>query len=982
MTLKPSGLGVASEPLDLRTVIDTIPALVVCALPDGAVEFANLCWREYTGGSVAEAKDWGWESALHPDDGSDFVAAWSAARAAGRTFEAEARLRRTDNQYRWFVIREVAQRDQGERIVRWYGTAYDIEDRKRAEEQLRKSEGELRAIIETIPAFVGTALPDGSVDFVSRSWLEYTGLSRAQWLNWGWMTVIHPEDRNRAVDGWRAALAAGQPYENEQRFRRADGSYRWFLGRNVPLRDEQGTIVKWYGTLHDIDDRQRAEDELRRSEFYLTQGQSLAHTGSFAFDPDGFFSHWSEELFEIYGLERVKGGPTLAGYLATIHPEDREFMSNLIENMLREGLGCDVIKRIVRPDGEVRYIRCVSVPVLENGALRNILGTAMDITEQEKLAQELRRREMYLAEAQTLSHTGSFGWNLRSGEIAWSDETFRIFEYDPAATPTLQTLLERVHPEDRELVQQTIERASEARTNFDIEHRLLMPDGRVKFLHALTRAAVDSSGQVEFVGAVTDITERKLADERIRGQEAEFRQILELAPQQVSVQGADGSRLYANRAKLDYYGLTLEQFRSSGFYEVFYPGDWERLTSKVQSEFSRGEAHEGEARILRHDGKYRWFFFRRNPLRDAQGRVSRWYVSATDVEERKQEEEMLRQENVVLREELDKASMFEEIVGTSPALRAVLGRIAKVAPTESTVFITGETGTGKELIARAIHKRSQRAPRSFVGVNCAAVPKDLIASELFGHEKGAFTGATQQRLGRFELASGGTIFLDEVGELPGEMQVALLRVLQEHEFERVGGTRSIQTNVRIIAATNRDVQAAIAAGVFRSDLFYRLSVFPIEIPPLRERKEDIPLLVEYFIDRYARKTGKSIKRVSKQTLRLLQSYPWPGNIRELQNVIERSIIVCETENFTVDESWLLHAPSPTDVRSSLALPKRLATQEKEMIESALRECSGRISGPHGAAAKLGMPRSTLESKIRSLKIPKHRFRDPSGPELE
>jgi formate hydrogenlyase transcriptional activator len=263
-------------------------------------------------------------------------------------------------------------------------------------------------------------------------------------------------------------------------------------------------------------------------------------------------------------------------------------------------------------------------------------------------------------------------------------------------------------------------------------------------------------------------------------------------------------------------------------------------------------------------------------------------------------------------------------------------------------------------------------------VNCAAIPRDLIASELFGHEKGAFTGATQQRLGRFELANGGTIFLDEVGELPAETQIALLRVLQEREFERVGGNRRIRADVRVIAATNRDLQAAISAGSFRSDVFYRLNVFPIEIPSLRERREDIPLLVEYFIDRYARKAGKKIKRVNKKTLELLHSYSWPGNIRELQNVIERSIILCETEIFSIDESWLPKQSSVTEPRNQMELPQSLLVQEKEMIEAALQESRGRIFGPKGAAAKLGIPRSTLESKIRSLKINKNRFRSIPG----
>jgi len=345
------------------------------------------------------------------------------------------------------------------------------------------------------------------------------------------------------------------------------------------------------------------------------------------------------------------------------------------------------------------------------------------------------------------------------------------------------------------------------------------------------------------------------------------------------------------------------------------------------------------------------------------------------VEELELLREQLAKENLALRDEVDRVSMFEEIVGTSQALQAVISRAIKVATSDSTVLITGETGTGKELVARAIHRRSDRRP--FVGVNCAAIPRDLIASELFGHEKGAFTGASQQRLGRFELANGGTIFLDEVGELPAETQIALLRVLQEHEFERVGGSRRIRTDVRVIAATNRDLQAAIITGSFRSDLFYRLHVFPIEMPSLRERREDIPMLVEYFIDRYARKAGKNIRHVSHETLELLQAYAWPGNIRELQNVIERSVILCETDMFSIDESWLPLPPAATESKLYIGLPRRLEVQEKNMIEEALQASHGRVFGPMGAAAKLGIPRSTLESKIKTLKIDKNRFRSLS-----
>ena len=352
---------------------------------------------------------------------------------------------------------------------------------------------------------------------------------------------------------------------------------------------------------------------------------------------------------------------------------------------------------------------------------------------------------------------------------------------------------------------------------------------------------------------------------------------------------------------------------------------------------------------------------------DATAGTARAYAEIPALKDR------LPSESIVLREEIDKTSMFEEIVGTSPPLRTVLSQVSKVAPTDSTVLITGETGTGKELIARAIHKRSLRAARAFVAVNCAAIPSSLLASELFGHEKGAFTGALQRRQGRFELADGGTIFLDEVGELPAETQIMLLRVLQEREFERVGGRGPVRVNVRVIAATNRDLDAAVADGSFRADLFYRLNVFPVDVPALRDRRSDVPLLVEYFTHRSAQRLGKRIRRLTPATSTLLQSYDWPGNIRELQNVIERAVIVCESDTLSIDPRWLAGRSVGTAPVASLA-NGTLATHEQDAIEAALTHSMGRVAGPFGAAGRLGVPASTLESKIKALHIDKRRFK--------
>jgi formate hydrogenlyase transcriptional activator len=363
------------------------------------------------------------------------------------------------------------------------------------------------------------------------------------------------------------------------------------------------------------------------------------------------------------------------------------------------------------------------------------------------------------------------------------------------------------------------------------------------------------------------------------------------------------------------------------------------------------------------------------PVRDESGKIIPWYVEATDIDEQREAQERLLSENLVLREEIDQSSMFEEIVGSSKPIRQLLKQVAKVAPLDSTVLVLGKTGTGKELIARALHRRSKRANRPFIRVNCAAIPQSLIASELFGHEKGAFTGALQRRVGRFEAANGGTLFLDEVGELPMETQIALLRVLQEKEFERVGSNHPISVDVRVIAATNRDLRGAVAAGTFRADLFYRLNVFPIAVPSLSEREEDIPLLVEYFVARYSRNSGKNIRHISMQTLKRLQSYHWPGNIRELQNIVERAVILSETDTFVVDDSWLKSESTESSPRRGLSA---LEDNEVEMIEAALADTHGRVSGPSGAAAKLGIPRQTLESKIRRLGIEKYGQKRPTA----
>jgi formate hydrogenlyase transcriptional activator len=457
-----------------------------------------------------------------------------------------------------------------------------------------------------------------------------------------------------------------------------------------------------------------------------------------------------------------------------------------------------------------------------------------------------------------------------------------------------------------------------------------------------------------------------------------IRQIVDVIPQMIGVLSTDGTVLYANQAVLDYTGLTAEELMAPDSRSRWlHPADLTRVDEERRKGLLGVVPFKNEQRMRRKDGQHRWCLVQYNPLLDDGGRVIRWYATATDIDDRVRAEEWTRNENLALREQIDRDSMFEDIVGSSGALSKVLHQVNKVACSDSTVLILGETGTGKELIARAIHKRSSRAERPFIPVNCAAITSSLIASELFGHEKGAFTGATQRRLGRFESANGGTIFLDEVGDLPAEIQIALLRVLQEREIERVGSDRPVSVDVRVLAATHRDLNALVAEGRFRQDLLYRLHVVPIEMPSLRERAADIPLLVEYFIDRFGRKTGKKFRTIDKATLGMFQSYAWPGNIRELQNVVERVVILSDGDHFSVDPTWLKRQPPPARP-SALPLSGALLGQEKEMIEAALADSRGRVSGPYGAAAKLGIPARTLDSKIRRLGIETYRFKASDG----
>jgi formate hydrogenlyase transcriptional activator len=701
-------------------------------------------------------------------------------------FQIEKEYRHKDGTLRW-VSNNVSLVPGTESMPRFImALSEDVTQRKQAEAALRKSEGELRTTIETIPAFVVGALPDGSVDFLSQSLLDYAGFPRDQWLGWGWRDFLHPEDVDRAVNKWRAALASGEPLELEARHRRADGKYRWYLVRQVPLRDDKGDIVKWYGTLHDIDDRVQIEMALRRSEErnrILLQINNAIITN---LTQQALLRSISEALHPVFPFDRCA--------ITLYQPERDSF-------------------RFLAVEGELHS---------------DYFQTGLEFSRNETCG-------------------------------SWVFEHLR-----PLVRRDLEK--EQQYPNERRLAAEGIR----------------------------SMCVVPMALQGVCIGLLSVVSQQR---DRYSDEDAMFLQ--ELANQ---------------------------------------------VTLAIQNMRSYEEIDSLKAR--------------------------------------------LEKENVYLQEELRAEHNFEEIVGNSPALLKALHAVDQVAPTDSTVLIYGETGTGKELVARAIHSRSERNGRALVNVNCSAISAGLVESELFGHMKGAFTGALERRIGRFELAHGGTIFLDEIGELSPETQVKLLRVLQEHEFEPVGSSRSLRVDVRVIAATNRNLSEAVQAGRFRSDLFYRLNVFPIELPPLRERRSDIPQLVAFCISRFSKRFGKQIDGVSRESMENLVNYPWPGNIRELQNIIERAVVLSVGPTLRLDRDLKPVAPStrgmesaetdaPEHRQADLESPKLLLTLDevdRNHILSALQHTGGVVDGPKGAAKILSLHPNTLRHRMDKLGIKGSRHR--------
>src|SRR6266481_3860390 len=890
--------------------------------------------------------------------------------------------------------------------------------------EILKSLGELRTIIDTIPALAWSSAPDGRVDFVNRRWQEYTGQSREQSQGAGWETAIHPEDLPGLLSKWdesRDCVA----YMCEARLRRFDGVFRWFSLRREPLLDESGSVTRWFGTGIDIEpirQRETLHAAEKRTLELIADGASLKDvldqlcssidvqvapsvTTVLLRDPDrgclwhggglGVPHEWISAIIPVPIAEDGLCGRAAFLKERVIIPDvatDPKWPDEYRDIAIRNGIRAAWSEPIVTKDDEVLgtfalYSHELRVPTEEDLALIQGAGHIARIAIERQRSQEsltaalerIRNSEARLR--QVIDTIPTLAWcNLPDGPNEFLNK--RWHEYTGLSPEESNGWGWQVafHPDDLPPLMERWGELLASGESGEMEARLRRYDGEYRWFLIRVEPLRDETGRLlRWYGTSTDIEGLKQTEEKLREDERELRRITDAIPQAIVVLDPLGAPGYANQAALDYTGLTAEDVLSPDFRErIFHLDDLERFRDFRKLALARGLPFEIEQRALRKDGQYRWFLVRYNPFRNEKNEVIRWYATGTDIDDRVRAEERTRNENLALREQIDRDSMFEEIVGSSEALRKVLRQVTKVARSASTVLILGETGTGKELIARAIHKRSARAERAFIAVNCAAIPPSLIASELFGHEKGAFTGATQRRLGRFEAANGGTVFLDEVGDLPSDVQIALLRVLQEREIERVGSNGPIPVDVRVLAATHRDLNALVALGKFREDLLYRLTVVPIEVPPLRERLADVPLLVEYFIDRFGKRAGKKFTTFDKKSLKLFEGYNWPGNVRELQNVIERAVILREGETFSVEESWLKREPRPRFARTE-PLSSVLVKEEKQIIEAALAESYGRISGPAGAAAKLGLPSRTLDSKIKRLKINKYKFKAPSEP---
>jgi len=848
-----------------------------------------------------------------------------------------------------------------------------ITERKQAAKLLEESEKRFRAVYEKSP--LGICLVESSTGrflHANPKFCEITGRTEQDLLSRDFYSITHPDDlaANR-ITAVRLAKGELSSYDIEKRYVLPDGSIRWINATAVSVPGDGAEMPRAIAIVQDITERRETREALRLSDVHLLEAQRVAHMGIWRLDFRTQEVLGSEQMYRIFGID-LKSGPRFFSDLSRFFPRDSwqaivEFNGKASHTGKPEDIEIDFL----RPDGTKGWILARSETDLDDaGNVIGMHGIALDITERKRTEQALRQSEERLRMAQEAAQIGMFERNLLTGDNTWSPQMEAIYGLAPNTWPrTSEAFVRLVHPDDRPQVSRWMAESVESGEGKG-EWRVVWPDGSVRWISGRWCVFKDAEGRpARVIGMDFDITERKETEEALRKSEERFRVALKNSPIAVFNQDRDLRYTWIGNSQLPF---SASEKTGKTLNELFDSEEAARITRVRRLVLETGIGARDETQFT-FGGRKHYFDTTIEPLLDSSGNVIGITGASAEITDLREVTEALRaakerltEEKLYLEQEIDTELGFGEIVGQSRALRYVMKLAGTVASSDAAVLLLGETGTGKELVARGIHRLSRRSEATFIKLNCAAIPSGLVESELFGHEKGAFTGAVNTKAGRVELADKGTLFLDEIGEIPLELQPKLLRVLQDREFERLGGTRTFKVDFRLIAATNRDLANSVRENEFRSDLYYRLNVFPIRIPPLRERREDIQMLVEYFVQKFARRMNKSISSIPRKTLEALRNWEWPGNIRELENFIERSVILTHGSVLVAPLSELVQFSSGASV-----MDETLAATEREHILRALQDSHGQIGGVRGAAARLGLRRTTLQSKLKHLGIHPH-----------
>jgi len=871
-------------------------------------------------------------------------------RKDGTTFPVEVNLKRVQL-HREFVV----------------AVARNITERKLREVRLQ----EFERVVESLDEMIAVINRDYEYVLANRAFLQYRGMTIDQVVGQRVQDVLCSDVFHNSIKRKLDECFLGKVVNYELKYTYPALGERHIDVTYLPVEGPDG-IDRVGCVLRDVTERKRSEEALRHSEERLRLAHEAAKIGIFERNMQEGGSAWSPEMGAMYGIEPGKAPKAVEDFLQLVHPSDRESVLRLVAESIDTGTSGGEW-RVIWPDGSVHWIagrwRMFKD---EQGRPLRALGVDIDITERKKTEEMLRASATELREAQRVALMGSWSLDLKTQTVTASEQLFRIAGHHQPRLGKIpfSEISQFFPPEAWQHIVQAREKFLNSMQPEEIEIATRRPDGTTGWLLVRSEPEFDEAGSIAGLrGIAIDTTERKRAEEALQDSEERLRLAQDVAQIGTFDQNLiTGESVWSPRLRT-IYGLGPHEVPKSveDFLVFVHPDDRRRVSELIAQSMESGEG-DGEWRVVWHDGTVHWVTSRWRVFKDANGRPARALRIDYDITERKRIEEELRlakekltEEKLYFEHSIDTEIGFEEIVGRGKGLKATLESAGRVATSDATVLLLGETGVGKELVARAIHRLSARANGPFIKMNCAAIPAGLLESELFGSEKGAYTGSVDRKIGRFELADNGTLFLDEIGEVSLALQPKLLRVLQDQEFERLGGSKTLKVNLRLIAATNRNLAEEVRRGQFRGDLYYRLNVFPILVPPLRDRREDIPALVEHFVQIFARRMKKSIRSVPKRTMNALVDWDWPGNVRELENFIERSVILTNGS--------VLAAPlAELQARSAAGRAETLAAAERKHVLEALRQAKGRISGEGGAAARLGLKRTTLQSKLKQMRI--------------